>query len=57
MQVADTIELTRVHGTFNADTFFPEIDRKQWQLVKEEYHPADESHAYSFTYLTFERLR
>jgi dihydrofolate reductase len=56
MQVADAIELTRVHGTFNADTFFPEVDRKQWQLVKEEHHPADERHAYSFTYLTFERL-
>ncbi len=33
MEVADRIELTRVHGTFEADTFFPEIDENKWKLV------------------------
>jgi dihydrofolate reductase len=31
MEVADRIELTRVHQTFEADTFFPEIDTSRWQ--------------------------
>ncbi len=53
--LADKIELTRVHGTFDADTFFPEIDEDQWKLVGEEYHPKDEKHNYAFTYLTYER--
>src|SRR5690625_4616899 len=30
MEIADKIELTRVHGTFEADTFFPELDTTQW---------------------------
>jgi len=55
MEFAHTIELTRVHETFEADAFFPEINEKDWRLVKEEYHPKDESHQYSFTYLTYER--
>jgi len=55
MKLADKIELTRVHCTFEADTFFPEIDENQWKLVSEEYHEKDEKHNYAFTYLTYVR--
>lgn len=55
MDAADKIELTRVHGEFEADTFFPEIDESKWELVSEEYHEKDEKHKYAFTYLTYER--
>lgn len=55
MKLADKIELTRVHGSFEADTFFPEIDENQWKLVSEEFHDKDEKHHYAFTYLTYER--
>ncbi|MAZ72351.1 MAG: diacylglycerol kinase [Flavobacteriaceae bacterium] len=55
MEVADKIELTRVHGTFEADTFFPEIDKSQWDLIAEVSHPKDEKHTYSFTYETWVR--
>lgn len=53
---ADVIELTRVHGTFEADTFFPKIDSKHWKLTSEEHHPKDEKHHYGFTYLTYTRI-
>ncbi len=55
MAIATDIELTRVHGTFEADAFFPEIDENQWELVNEEYHPKDDRHKYDFTYLTYTR--
>ncbi|HBU78282.1 MAG TPA: diacylglycerol kinase [Muricauda sp.] len=55
MDRATDIELTRVHGTFEADAFFPEIDEEQWELVKEEHHPKDDRHEYAFTYLTYKR--
>ncbi|GAA4277076.1 dihydrofolate reductase [Aquimarina mytili] len=56
MEYADAIELTRVHeGTFDADTFFPEIDTGVWELVKEEFHDKDDKHNYPFTYLTYKR--
>ncbi len=55
MAVADKIELTRVHGTFEADTYFPEIPENNWKLIEEEYHPKDEKHQYDFTYLTYVR--
>ncbi len=52
---AERIELTRVHGEFDADTFFPEIDEEEWKLIDEKFHEKDEKHDYSFTYLTYER--
>lgn len=51
---ATKIELTRVHENFDADTFFPELDLKNWNLIREEYHAKDEKHQYDFTYLTYE---
>lgn len=57
IEKADKIELTRVHGTFEADTFFPEIDPEKWQISSEEFHPKDEKHEYSFTYITYERRK
>ena len=52
---AQKIELTRVHGTFEADTYFPEIDTTQWTLLFSEFHSKDERHSYAFTYETWQR--
>lgn len=52
---ANRIELTRVHGTFEADAYFPDFDEKQWQLVQQEFHPKDDRHDYDFTYQTYVR--
>lgn len=51
--IADKIELTRVHSTFEADTFFPEIDTAVWELVQEEFHAKDEKHLFEFSFQTY----
>lgn len=53
IEIADKIELTRVHTTVEADVFFPEIDETIWEVIQSEYHPKDEKHQHDFTYLTF----
>lgn len=56
LDIADKIELTRVHATFNdADTFFPEFSKDEWKLISEENHEKDEKHKYAFTYETWVR--
>lgn len=55
MAVADTIELTRVHGSFQADTYFPVIDESIWKLISAVEHPMDERHKFAFTYQTWVR--
>ena len=57
MKYSDTIELTRVHEEFEADTFFPEIKEDEWQLINEEKHEMDERHEYSFTYKTYLKIK
>ncbi|MDG2109308.1 MAG: dihydrofolate reductase [Flavobacteriaceae bacterium] len=54
---ADSIELTRVHGTFEADIFFPEIDYKNWELVEEEKHLGSENQPYDYSYLKFKKIK
>jgi dihydrofolate reductase len=53
IDMADKVELTRVHTTVEADTFFPEINPEQWELVFEELHLKDEKHVFDFTFQTF----
>lgn len=55
LNIVDKIDVTRVHTTIDADTFFPEIDTNTWKLVFEEFHPKDEKHAFDFTFLTYVR--
>jgi dihydrofolate reductase len=55
MGIADKIELTLVNTSPDADTFFPEIDKKEWELTFEEFHPKDEKHAFDFSFLTYIR--
>ncbi len=53
MDIADKLEITKVHQSFEADTFFPEIDNTKWKLVEEVFHPEDEKHKFSFSFLTY----
>jgi dihydrofolate reductase len=55
LDVVDKIDVTRVHTTLDADTFFPTIDPTTWEMVFEEFHPKDEKHAFDFTFLTYVR--
>jgi len=55
INVVDKIDVTRVHTSIDADTFFPEIDTNIWKLVFEEFHAKDEKHAFDFTFLTYVR--
>ena len=49
----DIIELTKVHHSFEADAFFPEIDKNEWTLVESEENYKDEKHLYDYTYETY----
>ena len=57
MKYSDTIELTRVHEEFEADTFFPKINEDEWELINQEKHEMDERHKYSFTYKTYLKIK
>jgi len=51
----DTLYLTTIHHTFDADTFFPEIDRSEWEVVSSDPHKADEKNKYDYTFEVLKR--
>lgn len=55
LNLADKIELTRVHHDFEADTYFPKIDHTVWKETANVFHKKDADHDYEFSFLTFER--
>lgn len=55
LPLADKVELTRVHHTFDADAFFPKLKEEEWKLLSELKHNIDEKHEYPFTFQTFIR--
>lgn len=55
MSIADKIELTRVHHSYEADTFFPKIDADDWELMSVSHHSTDDKHKVCFSYLTYQR--
>jgi dihydrofolate reductase len=52
---ANKLYLTVVHKDFEADTFFPEIDKNQWKLVEQSDHGPDETNDFSYSFLVFEK--
>jgi len=57
LPTAGLVHLTRVHATVEADTFLPELEPSDWEEVSSERHPADERHAYPYSFVTLCRVR
>ena len=55
---ADRIYLTAVHARVEGDTWFPAFEAEAgWALEEETHHPADDRHAYPFTFRRYGRIR
>ena len=52
---AGRLYLTRVHTEVDGDAAFPELAHKEWTLVAEEAHVADERNEHDYSFLTYER--
>lgn len=55
MHLTNRIYLTIIHKSFDADTFFPEIDKSEWKEVKREDFKPDEKNSLPYSFITLER--
>jgi len=55
MSLVDRIYLTKIHHSFEGDTFFPEINMNEWNVSDKRDFEPDEKNEYSFTILTLDR--
>ena len=55
-KIVDRIYLTRVFTKVEGDTFFPDIDQNEWQIVSEpNAFPSDEKNQWAYSFETWER--
>jgi dihydrofolate reductase len=52
---AGRIYITRVDAEPEGDTFFPVIDGKEWHLMSQKNHEADEKNAFNYSFQIWER--
>jgi dihydrofolate reductase len=52
--IANQLYLTQVHRSYEADTWFPEINYPDWKVLSQEDH-YDETNGFSYTYLNLMR--
>jgi len=57
MDLADVIELTRVHSQFDGDTFFPQISDNKWKLIKEQNSDTLTPENLNYSYLTYKKIK
>lgn len=50
----DRIYLTRIHHTFEGDTFFPDLS-EDWKVISREDCKADEKNKYDYSFLVLEK--
>jgi dihydrofolate reductase len=55
LPLADKIYLTRVHGNFSGDAFFPDFNKAEWDKTSEINFEKDEKHAYPYSFQTWAR--
>ena len=53
----DRIYLTRVHHTFEGDTYFPEINEAEWQEIERQNFEPDEKNKYAYSFIKMARKR
>lgn len=52
---ADRLYITFIHQDFDGDTYFPEFDFSQWNLLSSNKGPKDDKNPYDYEFRIYER--
>ena len=55
LPIANRLYITKVHGAFNGDTYFPKFNENEWAKSKEKFVEEDNENKYSYTIMVLER--
>jgi len=57
MPIADRLYITHVHKKSPADTWFPEIDHRKWNVIRKEEHKGNNDTGIPYTFKIYERKK
>ena len=55
LPLAHHLYLTRIHASFEGDTWFPEFDASDWQQISSQHYEADAKNAYAHSFIELQR--
>ncbi len=55
LPTADRLYITKVHGSFKGDTYFPEFNESEWDKSREKFVEKDNENPHSYTITVLER--
>lgn len=57
LPIADRVDLTLVHATFEGDAHFPLESLEDFELIRDRRHAADEKNPHDYSFRLYERRR
>ena len=58
LPLADILCLTEIDDMpAEADAYFPQFAKNEWEVIEQEEHTADEKHAYNYRFVTYLRRK
>jgi dihydrofolate reductase len=56
LPLTSKLYLTKVYGTFDADTYFPQINDDEWQVIDQEDHISSSGKDLSYSFITLKKI-
>ena len=53
--LADQLDITEVHHSFDADVYFPEINLNIWEETSREYFSADNKNKHNYSFVSYKK--
>jgi dihydrofolate reductase len=57
LPVADRLYITEIHHTFEADTYFPELNDNEWKELSRTEGIVDEKNKYPHEFVVYEKIK
>jgi len=53
---ADRLYMTKIHHRFEGDTYFPDLNWREWRLISSKKGPKNERNPYDYEFRIYERV-
>ncbi len=57
MDVTDVLDITLIDHEFEADVYFPEIDKNKWKETSRKDFLADSKNKYDYSFISYKRIK